>query len=158
MEITDYIPDLTGYNTYLEINGASRHTPSPEYDGVDWNQENPGIGLIIKKRLGNAIRSMMIGQYKNSLNENSNYIAAQYQKRLIGNDDFHIDAGGRAGLVTGYSLPVVPMLQPTLTIGGQNMDFNIGYQPRVDGMTPEVYMFNVDIPIGKRKNALRNKE
>lgn len=136
--------DFLDYTPYLTINGASKHTPASEYRNVDWNEQNQGFGLIGKKINKDIIDSIGIGQYLNSLGKNSIYGMMGKQKRLLGGDNFHLDAGGRAGLVTGYDLPVVPMLQPMLSLGGKNFDINLAWQPKVPGLTPEVFMLNAD--------------
>jgi hypothetical protein len=140
--------DLHDYTPYLTINGASQHMPAPEFRGVEWNQQNPGLGVELKKAEGNAIRGLLAGFYKNSINKQSNYLAYLMQHRF-GDENLHADAGLRIGGITGYDIPVVPMVQPVLTLGGKNLDVNLGYTPHIQGITPEVYMLNASYRLPK---------
>lgn len=133
---------------YFTLNGASNHlTPLSEIHGTsstgEWNQQNPGVGLELQKEDSGLVTSYMLGQYLNSNYNNTNYLGAQYQKRF-GNENFHADVGALAGLATGYNMPVTPMLLPTLTIGSKYFDINARYTPKIEGLTPEVWMLNMD--------------
>lgn len=140
--------DFSSYLPYLTINGASQHTPDSKFPNAHWNQENSGYGLKFKNpALEDWLRSVIIGQYKNSINRPSTYAAAVFGKRLLGNDNLNLNAGLRAGLVSGYNKSVVPMLQPVFTVGTKNADLNFGIIPRVDGFTPTVYTFNTDFKL-----------
>lgn len=133
------------YQPFLTINGISHHNNTPEFTGIKWNQNNPGYGLMMKKKDGNNIVGFGFGNYLNSMNRNTNYINGMYEKRLLGGDNFNFSAGVRGGLMTGYALPIVPVIQPMATIGlGRNLDMNIGYQFPVRNMTPEVWTLNFD--------------
>lgn len=145
---------LSGYAPHLTVNGVSRHTEgrgshsfakSIDSDGNGWNENNGGIGLSFKKKENDTIKSILLGNYKNSIGKDSFYGGMGWQKRLLEGDLGHLDLGGRLGLVTGYEFPVAPMIQPMATVGlGNHTDINIGYQPKIDGITPEVWMFNAD--------------
>lgn len=143
MDFQDYIP-------YLTINGISKHMEERNSgafgkSNAKWNEQNQGYGLIGKNVDGDLVKTIGMGQYLNSLERPSNYAAVGLQKRLLNGPYGHLDLGGRAGLVTGYDVPLAPMLQPLLTLGlGSNTDINLGYQPKVPGITPEVWMLNMD--------------
>jgi hypothetical protein len=143
--------DFQDPTLFLTKNGVSHHvTPiqeiEPRNGNTEWNENNDGIGLLTKQLKNSLIHELMIGQYKNSLGNNSIYGAYGLKKRLFDNG-FHIDGGITAGLVSGYDIPIAPMLLPTLSIGNDNFDFNIRYQPRVGDLSPEVFMFNTDYRI-----------
>lgn len=141
--------NLSDYDIYFTVNGASKHvTPiseiKPTNGNAEWNEKNQGFGLTAKKTNSNTTRSLGVGQYLNSLGDNSNYLIGGLQKRLLGNNDLYLDAGGRAGLLTGYGPPVLPMGQVLLTLGNKDMGVNLGWNPHVPDVTPEVYMLNFD--------------
>ena len=140
--------DFQDYTPYLTINGVSKHSEDSAFPNKKWNEKNQGYGLELKKAQGNAVRTLIAGQYNNSLNNLSNYIAYMMQKRL-GNENLHADFGVTLGGVTGYDLPVTPMVQPTLSVGGKNFDTNLRYQPRIEGYTPEVWSLNSSYRLGK---------
>lgn len=153
--------DFFDYNQYITINGASRHLEerpgnthgesgsllatkqSGNSGGNGWNESNQGYGVKLQKVDNNLVTSYLLGQYKNSLGRNTDYIGAQWQKRF-GSDSAHADLGVLAGLATGYNAPVTPMILPTLSLGTNNMDFNVRYAPHIENVTPEVLMFNMD--------------
>lgn len=140
--------DFSDYDLYLTINGSSKHgSPRSEYSRTQekWNEQNNGYGFALKKLEDDIVTTLMGGTYKNSLGKDSVYGAIGWQKRLFNSEMGHFDIGARLGGVTGYDYPVVPMAQGLATIGlGRNTDINIGYQPKVDGLTPEVWMLNAD--------------
>lgn len=151
--------DFQDYTTYLTINGSSKHTTEGRdvdtYVGPPghrlkfgtkyekWNENNQGYGIKLQGVENDLVTSYLLGQYKNSLGKNTNYVGAQWQKRF-GSDSAHMDLGILAGLATGYEAPITPMLLPTLSLGNNNMDFNIRYAPEIKNVTPEVLMFNMD--------------
>jgi len=140
--------DFTDYTPYLTINGASQHMPDSKFPNAHWNQENSGFGLKFKNPTQDGLlRSLIIGQYNNSINRPSTYGAAVFGKRLLGNDNFNLGASVRTGLVTGYNDSVVPMVQPLLTAGLGPVDINLGMIPRIAGFTPRVFTLNTDIKL-----------
>lgn len=142
--------DFDNHKLLLSVNGISSHQNDRVGFGVDendreWNENNSGLGLIARRVKNRMMHDIMFGQYKNSLGNNSIYGAYGLKKRLFGdNKGFHLDGGITAGLVSGYDLPISPMLLPTLSVGNENIDFNVRYQPHIPGITPEVYMMNMD--------------
>lgn len=96
---------------YINIGGVSYH-----YDAngraIGFNESNPGIGATWAGRdlpvVGSA--DISVGVYRNSIGHDSAY---------IGFDKLPIQAaGGRAGvtaiLATGYEIPVLPIVAPTI--------------------------------------------
>lgn len=148
MNIADYAP-------YLTVNGVSRHiTPisveAPSNGASRWNESNYGLGISLKNNTEDGLlRSLLLGQYHNSIGNNTTYAGAEFGKRLLGNDKLNLNGGVTAGLMTGYDIPLVPMILPTLSVGVGDANYNLRYSPHVPGMSPEVYMFNVDYKLPK---------
>ena len=129
---------------FLDVNVAAYHWDRQAVVSRKLNESNPGIGL---EHVDGRIRTA-IGYYKNSLFKPSLYGFAGVdvvQKDLsVGKLSFGILAGG----VTGYNLPVAPvigavatfqakrlgvniLLTPNAKIGGQNAYGFAGLQMRV---------------------------
>lgn len=129
---------------YLTRNGTSVH-PGREHK---YNQRNDGYGIALQTLKDRLKQAVELGYYKNSLNNQSNYINYLRQHRF-GDSDLHADIGARFGGITGYpAASVTPAILPTLTLGGRNVDFNISYAPEVTNngklLNPETWMANVN--------------
>lgn len=96
---------------YINVGGVSYH-----YDtqGRAWgfNESNPGIGATWSGRdlPGLGAADVTVGVYRNSIGRDSAYIGVDKLPILA--------AGGRAGvtaiLATGYEIPVLPIIAPTI--------------------------------------------
>jgi len=129
-------------NLYLTRNIAAYHLDREKTKEKDYNESNPGWGLEYQ----DGDKRYMIGQYLNSLRNNSNYA-------LMGYTPYHYDTGMGmlsggvvGGAVTGYPyMPVTPaagllgtyengkfganlMLTPTVTVDGKSNDGFLGLQ------------------------------
>lgn len=151
--------DLSDYDTYVTINGISKHAKEKWevqkdekqggwWYGDTWNESNPGFGITLKKNELDNLRKLTAGIYKNSNYEPSIYAGYEIGKRLFGDKDLHLDAGLLLGGVTGYipdnRMIPVPAVVPTISAGNGLFDVNLRYQPEVKGITPEVYSVNFD--------------
>lgn len=135
---------------YLDINGISRHEKDPdevmgqsaaEKIGNKWNERNYGIGVTAKD--GNTFYTA--GGYKNSLYEPSFYAGAGLSKRF--GNDFYIEPGVMAGLVTGYENPVTPFVMPQLSVGLKDFGaLNLRYAPEYEN-NPAFWTMNLSVPI-----------
>lgn len=129
-------------NWYLDVNGASKHFSDEEY-----NESNPGIGASYQwEEDDNIIRLIKLGQYLNSINNNSNYVGYGVKKRFGDTKGWHADVGALGGLITGYNSSAVPAILPQLTVGNGLFGLNMLFAPPVDGLTPATLMFSTEIP------------
>lgn len=135
---------------YLDINGVSRHSEDPKnevaralmrkYGVSEWNEDNFGVGVTAK----DANKFYTLGGYNNSLGEPSYYAGGGYQRRF--GNDFYIEPGLLAGVVTGYEDPVTPMLIPKLGLGIKDVgQLNLSYLPSFRD-NPSVWTANLSIP------------
>lgn len=127
----------------LEINGLSKHFNTDE----KFNENNKGLGLQYQWTDEDLIKMIKLGQYLNSLGRNSNYAALGAKKRLYNGDNWHIDAGGLFGGITGYGNGITPAALPLLSIGNGAFGVNIMASPAIKGYTPATVMFNTEIPL-----------
>ena len=95
---------------FLDVGGVSYH-----YDAngrrFGYNESNPGLGVTWAGRsVGGVEADLSVGYYENSIGRPAFYAAAHVLPWRV--------AGGRAGvtvaLATGYLVPVLPMVAPTV--------------------------------------------
>lgn len=96
---------------YINVGGVSYHYDA---NGRAWgfNESNPGIGVTWAWRdvpvIGTA--DVSVGFYRNSIGRDSAYIGVDKLPLNV--------AGGRAGvtaiMATGYEIPVLPIIAPTI--------------------------------------------
>lgn len=107
---------LTDSNHELWITGTliSYHTDRSSH----YNEFNPGIGLEYK--LSNKFK-FVLGEYKNSIRRQSEYIGITYVPFEIKG----VKIGFTMGLVSGYSDSIAPMILPVVGIEGQKVGINL---------------------------------
>jgi hypothetical protein len=81
----------------LDLNLASVHGEQWARDQL--NQRNEGLGLTAQLAPSWALS---VGEYRNSYERTSAYALAELTPLHIPLGNWHIDAGGEAGLVSGY--------------------------------------------------------
>ena len=121
----------------LVVNGASRHFDSP----VQMNERNHGFGILAEKEG----KYLTAGGYKNSEDKNSYYAGGGVKKRY--GNDYYIEPGVLAGVVSGYKNAVTPMVLPTLGVGKKNVGaLNFMYTPETRDALATL-MMNMSIPL-----------
>jgi len=90
-------PSVRATTLTLDLNLASIHTEHWARDTL--NQRNEGLGLTVQL---DPSWSLSTGFYRNSYRRTSAYALAAWTPLRIPLGAWHIDAGGEAGLVTGY--------------------------------------------------------
>lgn len=145
-------------DVYLDINGASRHSENKE-DGKRFNETNTGAGFRYEWGDTKGISKFaMAGQYKNSIDKNTNYAGGGFLKRIAGNDNYNLSIGGVAGAATGYGDGVTPIAMPMISAGSNGARINLMYAPKTD-INPETVMLNASIKLGSTKErSARIKE
>jgi hypothetical protein len=115
------------------INGKSYHLNSTN----DWNEDNYGFG--IEYAFESQSRWKKIAMANGFLDSNSNMsymVGAGLHRRLIETDrlsGFYVDAGINAFVMTREDVNdnrPFPGLLPSLSIGNQNVGFNLTYLPK----------------------------
>lgn len=91
------VPTVHATALTLDLNLASVHTERWARDSL--NQRNEGLGVAA--RLSSSW-SLSTGWYRNSYRRTSAYALAAWTPLHIPLGTWHLDAGGEAGLVTGY--------------------------------------------------------
>lgn len=110
----------------IDIHGASLHINTDE----EFSETNPGIGFT--RYTGNKF--LMVGTYKNSINNQSWYAGAGIQSGLI---------GFVAGIVTGYHVSIAPVILPRVSIG----ILNIYFIPEIKDVTPAAFLFSLSVEV-----------
>jgi hypothetical protein len=93
---------------------------------ADLNEFNPGLGL----RLRVPERSFFaaVGAFENSLSHLSVYAGIGKDFPLAGPLGFRLSGA----LITGYHLPVAPIILPELTMRAGSYGLAVGYMPRLE--------------------------
>ncbi len=104
------------------VHAASYHLGQ----GEDFNEVNPGIGLHF--RVPGRSFFAAAGAFENSLARVSVYAGAGKDFPITG--PFALRLTG--ALVTGYRIPLVPVILPEMTITARGYGLAIGYVPKLD--------------------------
>ena len=115
-------------DTYITSGFLSKHLqedPSKKY-----RENNYGIGLEKGGLLG--------GYYRNSRDKDSLYLAKELTMRLLGGDSAGIDGGVVLGGVTGYDMPITPLLLPELIARFGDHKLALTAAPSFKGTSPSV--------------------
>jgi hypothetical protein len=128
----------------IDQNISSYHWNRDNKEKNNYNEINPGIGLEYK----DGDMRYMIGNYLNSLNQNSNYLLAGYTPVNKLSDLGRFSAGVVGGGITGYPTGVVTpaagllgsyengkfglnlLAVPNVKISGKDVDGFLGIQSR----------------------------
>lgn len=135
----------------LIINGKAMHE-----DKRDYNEENWGLGFEYnfeeKDKWTNFING---GFFKDSLNNNSNYLGGGMKRRFLLSDDkdgWHIDAGLTAFIMTRKNFkkgqPFVGAL-PYASIGTDRFAINATYIPSVSPKLVSLWFFQASIKVAE---------
>ena len=136
--------DLPDGRWMVDVHGASKHFNTDQ----EFNENNRGVGLQYQwDGDNNLIHLLKGGQYLNSLNNDSKYLAYGLKKRLMEKNGWHLDAGGLFGGMTGYTDGITPAILPQLTIGNGAFGLNIMGTPEIPNFTPATLMFSTEIPL-----------
>jgi len=112
------------YRFYITANIAAYHLDRDATEKLNLNETNPGIGFEVKK--GNL--GLAVGNYQNSIRNNSNYALVTYTPINVGIFGF----GVVGGAVTGYNAaPVVPAAGLLVTVNTNTVGANIIITPDV---------------------------
>lgn len=95
-------------------------------NGKDFNEVNPGLGLHFQVPGHNFFAAA--GAYQNSLSRVSAYAGVGKDFSIAGPVAFRLTGA----LVTGYRIPVAPVLLPEITIGAGSYGLAIGYMPQLE--------------------------
>jgi hypothetical protein len=103
---------LLAQTTYsLDLNLASVHTE--RWARQDLNQQNEGLGATAHF---SENWSLSTGFYRNSYSRESAYLLSAWTPIHVSLGSWRVDAGGEAGLVSGYRRAEVPT-QPFMAAG-----------------------------------------
>ena len=117
-------------SVYLDTHGISKHLNTD----MPFNEKNNGVGIS----WDSGERGMWsFGRYQNSMDKKSHYI--NYTTNFINEKNYRI--GVITGLVTGYPMPVAPVVAPLISFGDTHR-VNIGALPQIKGITPAVIFMN----------------
>lgn len=112
---------------WVNIGGVSHHS-SGEY-----NEQNWGIGIETSLSSTRKETRVGMGYYKNSINEDSFYVAGNTNFYSFTTWQNEYKFGLLYGLVSGYEeYFIVPMLSPTLTIESGKFGITFGYVPNMN--------------------------
>lgn len=114
----------------VELHGVSKHL---EVEGL--NEVNYGVGLVYYDGQGTRYS---IGKYRNSFDEQSEYISAGPMLKL----NKYVSAGVEGGLVNGYEDGVRPFLLPVVNVG----PMRIRWMP----YPANVFTLSVEVPLVSR--------
>ncbi|MBS2010073.1 MAG: hypothetical protein JST01_23695 [Cyanobacteria bacterium SZAS TMP-1] len=127
--VTDAVTWLEKHrdDMWLVVSGASYHLKQENHP----NQKNWGLGLEIKL---DSDRSIVLGQYRNSINNESHYGGITYLPWHFG----PVSAGGMFGIIDGYR-PLhgkpIPIVMPFATIENKNFGVNIMAMPPIGDLS-----------------------
>jgi hypothetical protein len=134
--MSDLLDILQNGKYSLNINGKSKHFNSLH----QLNEDNPGFGITAEK--GNSF--ITAGGYENSYFDPSFYAGIGYKNRF--GNQFYIEPGIIAGLVTGYKDSLSPMILPMVSIGHSKLGaLNLMYAPEYQE-NPATLMMNLSFP------------
>lgn len=112
------------------------------YSKVDkFNEFNPGIGLEYRWKDNGSYATG--GYFKNSLYRTSLYAGYGKEWRLM----HFVNFGVLMGAATGYTLPIVPLALPYLSIGYKWADIKTYFMPPIHQSTPGGVGFQLRIPL-----------
>lgn len=97
------------------------------HDTPGFNNDTKGLSL--------QLDDLVVGTYKNSINNQSVYIAKEFKW----SSSFSIYVGG----VTGYHQKVMPLVLPTYTVSLSKVDLKLGILPNVKGVTDSTVLHMV---------------
>lgn len=89
------------------------------------NEVNPGLGLILKKSSSRWFTT--VGVYENSNYRTSFYAGVGTDVPLVD----HVALRFTVGVVTGYEVPLMPVLVPELVIERRGYGVAIGFVPKL---------------------------
>jgi hypothetical protein len=92
-----FAPAVSALDFTLDANLASIHMERWAQETL--NQRNEGLGVTARL---DPSWSLSVGEYRNSYRRISTYALAEWTPLHIPVGTWHIDAGGEAGLVSGY--------------------------------------------------------
>ena len=102
------------------------HAVSYHFDrSKDFNEINPGLGIKLKAPDRNIF--LALGEYKNSLYRTTAYAGIGTDFPIID----HVAARFTAGLLTGYEIPLVPVIVPELVFSAGGYGVAVGYIPKL---------------------------
>lgn len=114
----------------IVVHAASYHLDR----SVKYNEQNYGLGL----RFQTEHHFTMIGGYRNSLYRDSFYVGVGKEFYSYGPFSFRL----LAGLVTGYMIPVAPMVLPEVVARFGRLGVAINFVPHI-GPLPGVLGFSI---------------
>ena len=121
--------------TWVDIHVGSKHFGTT----TKYNEQNWGLGLS-KEYGDNYVIS--IGAYKNSINNTSVYATGTVQTAKYN----FIRLGLEAGLVTGYTDTVSPLIAPIVKVYlNDNITLNGRFIPAIEYITPAVASLSIGI-------------
>lgn len=153
-------------SVFLDVNGVSYHTnpvESPGYSGTiiyqdgsnhpysygekRYNESNPGVGIRYEWGQGPVLDFVMLGEYLNSINKQTNYAGIGSKYRLFGDDNgLNGSLGIALGAMTGYGKGVTTAVLPMAQVGYGPALLNLMYAPKTSD-SPETYMLNASYRI-----------
>lgn len=111
LSIVILAPTAARAEAALILHGVSHHLDKRQHpDGRDWNERNTGAGLRWEFTPQAAAQ---VGFYANSMDRQSAYVLGDFTPWQIG----PVRVGGFAGVVTGYTMPIMPMAGAVALIG-----------------------------------------
>lgn len=103
------------------------HVASYHFErGKDLNEFNPGLGLRFSVPGHDFFAA--VGAFENSLSRPSVYAGIGKDFPIAGTLGFRLSGA----LITGYQLPVAPIILPELTFKAGDFALAVGYMPRLE--------------------------
>ncbi len=112
------------------VHAASYHLDR----SVDRNENNYGLGLRFKT----GEHFTMVGGYRNSMYRDSFYAGVGKEFYSVGPLSFRL----LAGIVTGYGVPIAPLVLPEAVARFGNLGVAVNFVPHI-GPLPGVFGFSI---------------
>ena len=144
------VQNISAENVYLVLNGKSIHTQKKQ--GINFNEKNFGAGFQyemdgISRHWKPFINA---GGFNDSFNKPSYYVGGGVFHRFKPLQNFNLDAGVTAFMMTREDVNdnnPYPAVLPMMSVGTNTAALNITYIPDIDGVSDELWFFQLKIKI-----------
>jgi len=140
---------------HLLVNGKAIHIDPPA--GTNYNEKNWGVGVQydFEPTDPEVVTFLNASGFVDSLKNPSYYVGGGMMRRYtpgILSDDFHVDLGGIAFLMTREGFRhghLFPGVLPAASIGTDAVALNISFIPKVDPKMTALWFLQLKVRLGK---------